>query len=596
LYSYITQGVDLPGPSGALIGTGQVYNQPSQITFSSQQITDLFNEMYYDELNHLIDLRALIESYTPGVPVGNTAVVGRQTMNLLGTSAPNATFAAPSGTTVLSQAQAIGLARLLEDLSVQAFIGASSYLTGTNLQYAAQVLAADGFHAGAIRLLSIQTGAPYQGVQQATSFQVGTVAGNNVLTAISTIPTALVVGQPLSGTGIPAGAVVTAFTSNAAKTPTGVITKGSMTIAGVSSTSGIAVGQPITGTDIPALTYVSAVGTGTITISQNVTATPAAEAPTGIVTAGSATITSVSALTGLTVGQPITGTGIAANATLVSFTGTTIVMSAPATATSTLTVTGVTQSGSVAITGVSNITGIVTGTLGLITGPGIPAGTSVTATAPGSITLSAKATASSLTNTGTVTAGSTTISVSSTTGLTVGMGVIGTGVPSGATITAIGVGNITISTVATASGANETLTYGAVLTAITTQTVTSPANETITIGQSTITISMPATVTGSTTALAVIADANGFDVAPVDPGSASAAAAGPVANSTATPTVYQGFFDTAGAASSSAATPPGFAFARTFSQVLAVLYASNTLNTFEGGFYPVGVSGNINVV
>ena len=43
-----------PASTYVTLGTGQVFNQPAKITFSSQQITDIFNEMYYDELNQLI--------------------------------------------------------------------------------------------------------------------------------------------------------------------------------------------------------------------------------------------------------------------------------------------------------------------------------------------------------------------------------------------------------------------------------------------------------------------------------------------------------------------------------------------------------------
>jgi hypothetical protein len=60
--------------------------------------------------------------------------------------------------------------------------------------------------------------------------------------------------------------------------------------------------------------------------------------------------------------------------------------------------------------------------------------------------------------------------------------------------------------------------------------------------------------------------------------------------------VNQGFFNTAGASSSNGANPPGFAFARTFSQVLAVLYANSTPATNKGGFFSVGVGGKINEV
>jgi hypothetical protein len=77
---------------------------------------------------------------------------------------------------------------------------------------------------------------------------------------------------------------------------------------------------------------------------------------------------------------------------------------------------------------------------------------------------------------------------------------------------------------------------------------------------------------------------------------AATAALGPAAVPGTSPTAYQGFFDTAGAATSSANNPAGEVFARTFSQVLAVLYGSTVAQTYEGGFFPNGVSGNINNV
>jgi hypothetical protein len=98
-----------------------------------------------------------------------------------------------------------------------------------------------------------------------------------------------------------------------------------------------------------------------------------------------------------------------------------------------------------------------------------------------------------------------------------------------------------------------------------------------------------------------------MDVEPFDPGTAALAAMGPSAItipssifSPSGPTnsvVYQGFFDTAGTATASANTPAGFAFARSFGQVLSVLLGSTQTNppTYQGGFFPVGVGGPINV-
>ena len=165
-YSYVTTGADLPGSSYATLASGQVYNAPGKISFSgtnAAQIADMFNEMYYDELNQLIDLRNLL----------GVASVPRTTMNLLGNSVANATYVTPSGTVISTGAQAIGQARMLEDISVTAFAGALSYLTGPSLAIATQILAVDGCHAAALRLASIQTGAAYQGTLYQSSFQIG---------------------------------------------------------------------------------------------------------------------------------------------------------------------------------------------------------------------------------------------------------------------------------------------------------------------------------------------------------------------------------------------------------------------------------------
>ena len=386
-YAYVTTGKDIVG--SATNGTGGVFNAPAKVTFTgtnAAQITDMFNEMYFDELNQLIDLRNLI-----GVPV---PVVSRQTINLLGTSAPNVAFVAPPATTTLTPAQAISMARMFEDLSASAFAGAIVYLSGTNRSYAAQVLAADGFHAGAVRLVSIQNAAPYQAAEYLLPFTGTTTSGSPTIPALFTTTAGAplpAVGNIVAGTGIPTNAVITAI---------------------------VGANTPIVGT-----------------------------------TNKTTSITAVSSTAGLLVGQLISGAGIPANATITVISGSTITISAAATATT--------------------------------------------------------------------------------------------------------------------------------------------ANQSLVVGTAIITISANATASGNVTISVINADA---DVQPFDPGTAALAAAGPSTLSKSSPAVDQGFFDTAGAGTSSANTPPGFAFARTFSQALAVLYGSAVVQTFQGGYYPVGVSGNINVV
>jgi hypothetical protein len=116
----------------------------------------------------------------------------------------------------------------------------------------------------------------------------------------------------------------------------------------------------------------------------------------------------------------------------------------------------------------------------------------------------------------------------------------------------------------------------------------------LTIGAGTIVMSAPATASGGAT-IVLPSDTN--DVMPFDPGTAALAAAGPSTVSTSgNPAVDQGFFDTAAAGTASGSVPAGLAFARSFSQVLAVLYLNNTMSASSGGFLPVGAGGTITLV
>ncbi|MGA7523329.1 MAG: ferritin-like domain-containing protein [Acidobacteriaceae bacterium] len=136
-YSYVATGADIPSAStgGGPAPTGAPSAQPA---FQSQQIADMFAEIYYDEISHVNDLRSAL---------GSSAVPRPQlALNALGT---------------VGTANYITFARLFEDVGVTAYAGAATDLTGQNLQYAAQILAVEGFHSGAIRLIAIQQGAPY---------------------------------------------------------------------------------------------------------------------------------------------------------------------------------------------------------------------------------------------------------------------------------------------------------------------------------------------------------------------------------------------------------------------------------------------------
>ena len=221
-------------------------------------------------LNHLIDLRNLL---------GN-AVVGRQSINLQGNGGTSTTAVS------MTQSETIALARMLEDVSVTAFTGAAIYLTGTNLDYASRVLAADGFHAGALRLVSIQTSAQYRspayafgnvnsGSQTAVNFTGVTTTGSKVIYALfNAVPP--VAGNIVTGVGVPAGSagVITSVVPNSGVLAIkGDATSGSSTLLNVTPTAGLSVGQAITGTGVAANTIITAISGGTLTLSVPASAT-----------------------------------------------------------------------------------------------------------------------------------------------------------------------------------------------------------------------------------------------------------------------------------------------------------------------------------
>jgi hypothetical protein len=137
LYSYITQGADLPASVRA--GSGAITGAPGLLTFAggnAAQGTDLLNEIYFDELNHVIFLRNLL----------GASLVPRPAINL-------AAFGAITATNALS------IGRLLEDVGVTACATVAAGLSSSSATYAGQLLGAESFHAGALRLLSIQANA-----------------------------------------------------------------------------------------------------------------------------------------------------------------------------------------------------------------------------------------------------------------------------------------------------------------------------------------------------------------------------------------------------------------------------------------------------
>ncbi len=136
-YSYIVTGKDLDGSNtgGGPAPTGV----PGAITFPNQQIADLFAEIYFDEVSHVQSLRTAI----------GTIAVARPQINL-------------SALAPITAANYLQIARLFEDVGVTAYAGVVGSLTSSNnLTAAAQILGAEGFHTGALRLIAIQQNVAY---------------------------------------------------------------------------------------------------------------------------------------------------------------------------------------------------------------------------------------------------------------------------------------------------------------------------------------------------------------------------------------------------------------------------------------------------
>ena len=461
-------------------------------------------------------------------------------------------------------------------------------------------------------------------MSNATGLAVGqTVSGNNV------IPGSIIVG--ISGTTLN-------LSMPASYGVTGTVTSGLNTVS-VTSATGLGVGQLVVGTNLPVGTTIAGASANpaTITLSNLVSGTNSSPTPEpltiftgtisapatviGAVTGGSNSVTSLSITAGLAVGQAIAGTGIPSGTTITSVNSTagTLTMSNASTGTNTsplllsLTITAI--SITVPSTPLAIAANAYYGAFAGVTGGGT--------TLPGIVTV-----------------GNNVVSaIPPLTGLAIGQPIFGTYIPSGSTVAVIGsgaatatnpgVGTVTISNPAVGSSFNTEsivvgvptsallsigqITPGVALTATTTATFTSPTSValkipsavTVTVGRSIITISAPATVSGTQTLIMLTGDI--MDVEPFDPGTAALAAAGPSAitippstYSTSGPTnpvVYQGFFNTAGTGTATANTPAGLPFARSFGQTLSVLLGSTQFNppTFQGGFFPVGVAGPINV-
>ena len=343
----------------------------------------------------------------------------------------------------------------------------------------------------------------------------GTTAGSATVTCANT--TGLATGMYITGTGIPAGAIIVSITPGtsfalsqmATATGTGIPLLASplLSLAGCTTntagsptrtttvtcanTAGLVVGMTITGTGIAAgATIASITPNTTFVLSPNamangsVTGLALQASPlmsvTGCATTMNSTTVTCTSSAGLVVGMTISGTGIPAGAVIVSIpTGASFVLSAKASATLSsltlqasplLTVTGCTTLTTALTVACTSTAALVAGMQ--VTGAGIAPGTTVASitdathfvlstkpgTAHASFTLVVSPVVPVLCSACATTMAGTIVTCASTAGLAAGMCIAGAGIAAGTTIASVtNTNSFALSQNATANGAGLSL-------------------------------------------------------------------------------------------------------------------------------------------
>ena len=288
------------------------------------------------------------------------------------------------------------------------------------------------------------------------------VAGSNEVTSLHVNSGTFTVGESITGSGIPSGTTITAVGAETLTLSNPVLagnsdfetslTSGSKTLTGVTTESGtFTVGESISGSGIPSGATITAVGAETLTLSRGVTS-GLFNSP---IVSGSKILTSVATTSGaFTVGAPISGAGIQSGTTIAAVGAETLTLSEGATASA---VGGTIRTGSSTLTNVSTSTGAFA--VGqAISGTGIPSGAKITAVGAETLTISAPATSA---GTGT----SLTAATNEITNLNTGAGIFepgqvisGTGITVGTTIRAALGNKLTLSSLVTSAGTGVSLT------------------------------------------------------------------------------------------------------------------------------------------
>jgi hypothetical protein len=125
-YSYATTGAPL---GSNVVGATSTATGGAAVTFVTPGLAQLAAEIANDEQNHVKFLRSALGGMAVAEPAINLSAMA---------GGSEATF--------------LAIARAFEDTGVSAYGGAATLLSGDNLQYAAQILATEAYHAGALRL------------------------------------------------------------------------------------------------------------------------------------------------------------------------------------------------------------------------------------------------------------------------------------------------------------------------------------------------------------------------------------------------------------------------------------------------------------
>ena len=215
-YLYAATGSGLPAASmGTSPGT---VTGGAQVTGLTAAQTAIINEIAFDELSHVNDLRAALTVGAAGSTVtgtaGTTYAVPMPNINIGSAFATVATAAGVTGTFTPYSSFANFLlgAFIFEDVGVTAYSGAApALLVSANINYAAGILAVEAYHAAYIRTtltaLAQTTTSLITTANQIATLR-GTLGGGNetLLTAVATtIPTS----------GIAPSSIVAASPSNA---------------------------------------------------------------------------------------------------------------------------------------------------------------------------------------------------------------------------------------------------------------------------------------------------------------------------------------------------------------------------------------------